>query len=99
MDREAWHAAVHGDTKSQTWLSNWNELIFFHFPDCPFTFLIVSFDAQMFVGGFVSFLDFDEKNFFSFLLVTYLRNHDQIQGHEALSLYLSLKFYIFTSYI
>ena len=22
-DREAWHAAIHGITKSQTWLSNW----------------------------------------------------------------------------
>ena len=26
MDREAWHAAVPGDTKSQTWLSDWTEL-------------------------------------------------------------------------
>ena len=26
MEREAWHAAVHGVTKSQTWLSNWTEL-------------------------------------------------------------------------
>ena len=26
MDREAWRAAVHGVTKSQTWLSDWNEL-------------------------------------------------------------------------
>ena len=26
MDREAWHAALHGVTKSQTWLSNWTEL-------------------------------------------------------------------------
>ena len=26
MDTEAWWAAVHGVTKSQTWLSNWIEL-------------------------------------------------------------------------
>ena len=27
MDREAWHATVHGVAKSRTWLSNWTELI------------------------------------------------------------------------
>ena len=27
MDREAWHAAVHGVTKSRTRLSNWTELL------------------------------------------------------------------------
>ena len=26
MDREAWHATVHGVAKSWTWLSNWTEL-------------------------------------------------------------------------
>ena len=26
MDREAWHAAVHGEANSQTWLSDWTEL-------------------------------------------------------------------------
>ena len=26
MEREAWHTAVHGVAKSQTWLSDWNEL-------------------------------------------------------------------------
>ena len=29
MDREAWHAVVHGIAKSQTWLSDWTELNFF----------------------------------------------------------------------
>ena len=26
IDREAWHAAVHGVARSRTWLSNWTEL-------------------------------------------------------------------------
>ena len=26
MNKEAWHAAVHGVTKSQTWLSDWTEV-------------------------------------------------------------------------
>ena len=26
MDREAWHAAVHGIAKSRTWLRDWTEL-------------------------------------------------------------------------
>ena len=27
MDREAWHAAAHGVTKSRTWLSDWTDLL------------------------------------------------------------------------
>ena len=30
MDREAWHAAIHGVTKSRTWLSDWTELNWTH---------------------------------------------------------------------
>ena len=29
MDREAWRAAVHGVTKSRTWLSNWTDNTYF----------------------------------------------------------------------
>ena len=35
MDREAWHAAVHGVTKSQTRLSDWTELNNFSLPVYP----------------------------------------------------------------
>ena len=31
MDREAWHAAVHGVTKSQTWLRDWTDLNWYFF--------------------------------------------------------------------
>ena len=33
MDREAWRAAIHGLTKSRTWLSNWTELNVVFFKD------------------------------------------------------------------
>ena len=29
MDREAWHAAIHGVAKSRTWLNDWTELNFY----------------------------------------------------------------------
>ena len=32
MDREAWRAAVHGVSKSRTWLSNWTELNRWQYP-------------------------------------------------------------------
>ena len=31
MDREAWHAAVHGVAKSRTWLSKWTEVVIYLF--------------------------------------------------------------------
>ena len=34
MDREAWHAAFHGVTKSWIWLSSWTELIVFLCKSC-----------------------------------------------------------------
>ena len=39
MDREAWHATVHGVAKSRTQLSNWTEL---NIPLCIFTTAFLS---------------------------------------------------------
>ena len=38
MNKEAWHAALHGVAKSQTWLSNWTKLnaIFTKIPEVFF---------------------------------------------------------------
>ena len=39
LDREAWRAAVHGVTRSQTWLSNWTELMYKIPPQQPLRYL------------------------------------------------------------
>ena len=57
-DREAWHAAIHGFKKCQTWLSNWtitcyeiDGLQIFFFPSwrLPFHFVIFSFCTSFLV--------------------------------------------------
>ena len=35
MDREAWHAAIHGVTKIWTWLSNWTEVNVYNIKQNP----------------------------------------------------------------
>ena len=55
MDREAWRAAVHRVTKSQTWLSDWTELKLIFFPPqkcCHFILLCPSPEKK----GFSKFL-------------------------------------------
>ena len=48
MDREAWHAVIHGVTKSQTRLSDWTELsVKWCFSSCPSVlFYIISFNPH-----------------------------------------------------
>ena len=41
MDREAWRAVVHGVAKSQTWLSDWTELIVMWIYTLKFTELYI----------------------------------------------------------
>ena len=51
MDREAWHAAIHGVAKSLTWLSNWTELKY-----TRVTILNKQNYLQLFCDFFVGFL-------------------------------------------
>ena len=51
-DREAWCAAVHGFTKSQTWLSDWTKILQWKWAMCAIgnyklctTYLVISFKA------------------------------------------------------
>ena len=51
-DREAWCAAVHGFTKSQTWLSDWTKILQWKLAMCAIgnyklctTYLVISFKA------------------------------------------------------
>ena len=48
MDRETWHAAVYGVIKSQTWLSDWNELSMESQPRILLCFVLFSPYLQLF---------------------------------------------------
>ena len=45
MDREAWRAAIHGVTKSRTWLSDWTEFALIHGPNIPGSYAVLLFTA------------------------------------------------------
>ena len=47
MDRELWHAAVHGVTKSQTQLSNWTDLLMCHWASS--TMSMTNFDPGIYL--------------------------------------------------
>ena len=51
-EREAWHAAVHGVTKSQTWLSDWT-IMFLKHRWKPKLLLQPSMSSQAFMGSLV----------------------------------------------
>ena len=58
MDREAWHAAVHGATKSRRWLSVWTELmvskLVLSLLLFPFWLLMISNDNMLPVFNYIT---------------------------------------------
>ena len=48
MDREAWHAAIHGVAKSQTRLSDWSDLKLYYVREQLFNFSLVLTNIQLF---------------------------------------------------
>ena len=70
MDREAWCAAIHGVTKSQTWLSDWTELNWI-MNDVEHLFMFVSHLYVFFGEMSRSFLHF-LIGLFVFLVLSYM---------------------------
>ena len=55
-DREAWHAAVHGVTKSQTWQRDWTELWYLSFSFwLTLLSMIISRSNHVTANGIISF--------------------------------------------
>ena len=97
MDREAWHAVIHGVAKSRTRLSNWTELMrSFYILDMTsllgmwfaiiFFYYVGSLHFPESVLWSIKVLNFDEIQsiyFFLFLLMFFIpKNPLQIQGHK-----------------
>ena len=82
MDREAWHAAVYGVTRNQTWLRDWTELMwrFSIYMHCEMITTIK-------VNTYITSLSFIFLFFFFFLLfLVVVRTFSSFQVHNALSL-------------
>ena len=59
MDREAWRAGIHGDTKSQTWLSDWTDwltdaIVFCSVDSCHVSLIPLSNQAGNFLMSLLS---------------------------------------------
>ena len=88
MDREAWHAAVHGVTKSWTLLSDWPELNYEWSKIDKSTVLSIKHD-------YVNKINFAFEKFAELRL----RNRDYIIIHYFNNQYSGIVFCIFIKYI
>ena len=73
MDRETWHAAIHGVTKSRTQLSDWTELNWTESPICisnhsPFSSLLSCWETLIYFLSLWIWLQLKKKATSKFLL-------------------------------
>ena len=87
MDREAWHAAVHGVAKSQTWLSDWTELNWWNIITFRVIVLVLLSYTSLYSSTYLRFIkSFKEKGrggpkwnrVHLYLTSTYTSEHSQV---------------------
>ena len=81
MNREAWHAAVHGITKSQTWLSelNWTHKQYLSFSD--FLSVTISRSIRVAADGVISFCSMAEEHPAAYMHVFFI--HSSADEHSG----------------
>ena len=80
MDREAWRAAVHGDTESRTRLSDWTELNLRCAPSCQTLFSLCAVAARLLCPW-----DFSGKNTAKWAAISSFRGSSQPRDHTCIS--------------
>ena len=97
MEREAWHAAIHGVTKSQTQLSNWTELNWYlslHLPLSihPSIYLLIYHCIYL----FCTLCSFISNNYWSDRALGYLICADRLLIQICLTVFnIIIRFYVF----
>ena len=85
MDRQVWHAAVHGVTKSLTQLSNWTELCYTREPGC-----LSSYSLHLLIPNSQFFLSHPpfllaSTNLFSMSVRLFLTNRNTFEREKRYS--------------
>ena len=73
IDSKAWHAAVHGVTKSRTWLSDWTELIELSLIGSPQKTLVAASKTSLILESSLREVILDIKEF-NLLIPLHTRN-------------------------
>ena len=71
MEREAWRAAIHGVTKSRTWLSDWSDICMFSFEARSLaSWIIIGFMFAEYSGPRCSQVTYSQKSGWDLLVLS-----------------------------